>query len=305
MKILIGQNHLDTLGGSETFTYTLIKGMKQLGHDVDVLCGIPTRLGIMSNKIKEDFGIDVNHINGGYDLCLLSHQSSVRSLYKIMEQHDLGINKDNIYQICHGAIPNEEQPVLRDGLKYVVISREVQKHLETFNLDSTVIYNPVDLDRFEFVKPNDKVESIFSLSQSNTFNSMLSNICNRMGIKFTYNNKFTNPIFDVENVIAENDMVFSLGRGCYEAMAMGKNVVVADHRPYQDSFSDGIVTNANFWTFMKFNCSGRFSMRETTKEFLEKNILRYDPKNGYDMRKLVEEDFEMIKQCKKFLELVK
>ena len=305
MKILIGQNHLDTLGGSETFTYTLIKGMLELGHEVDVICGQANRLGIMSNKIKEDFDIDVNHINGGYDICLLSHQSSVRALYKIMEEHDLGINKKNIFQICHGAIPVEEQPTILPGLRYIAISREVQKHLETFNLDSTVIYNPVDLDRFKFIEPKDKVKSIFSLSQSNTFNSMLSSICERMDIKFTYNNKFTNPIFDVDKVIAEHDMVFSLGRGCYEAMAMGKNVVVADHRPYQDSWSDGIVTNANFWAFMKFNCSGRFSKRETTIEFLEKNILRYDPKNGYDMRKLVEEDFEMIKQCEKFLELVK
>ena len=303
MKILIGQNHLDTLGGSETFTYTLIKGMLELGHEVDVLCGQANRLGIMSNKIKEDFGINVNHINGGYDLCLLSHQSSVRSLYRIMEEHDLGINKDNIFQICHGAIPSEEQPVILPGLRYIVISREVQKHLESFNLDSTIIYNPVDLDRFKFTEPKDRVKSIFSLSQSNVFNSMLKSICDRMDIKFTYNNKFTNPIFDVEKVIAEHDMVFSLGRGCYEAMAMGKNVVVADHRPYQDSWSDGIVTTANFWAFMKFNCSGRFSMRETTIEFLEKNILRYNPKNGYDMRKLAEEDFDMIKQCKKFLEL--
>tara|TARA_R110001592_G_scaffold123185_4_gene330798 strand:+ start:4973 stop:5890 length:918 start_codon:yes stop_codon:yes gene_type:complete len=303
MKILIGQNHLDTLGGSETFTYTLIKGMLELGHEVDVLCGQANRLGIMSNKIKEDFGINVNHINGGYDLCLLSHQSSVRSLYRIMEEHDLGINKDNIFQICHGAIPSEEQPVILPGLRYIVISREVQKHLEGFNLDSTIIYNPVDLDRFKFTEPKDRVKSIFSLSQSNVFNSMLKSICDRMDIKFTYNNKFTNPIFDVEKVIAEHDMVFSLGRGCYEAMAMGKNVVVADHRPYQDSWSDGIVTTANFWAFMKFNCSGRFSMRETTIEFLEKNILRYNPKNGYDMRKLAEEDFDMIKQCKKFLEL--
>ena len=305
MKILIGQNHLDTLGGSETFTYTLIKGMLELGHEVDVICGQANRLGIMSNKIKEDFGIDVNHINGGYDVCLLSHQSSVRSLYKIMEQHDLGINKNNIFQICHGAIPVEEQPVILPGLRYIAISREVQKHLESFNLDSTIIYNPVDLDRFKFIEPKDRVKSIFSLSQSNTFNSMLKSICDRMDIKFTYNNKFTNPIFDVEKVIAEHDMVFSLGRGCYEAMAMGKNVVVADHRPYQDSWSDGIVTTANFWAFMKFNCSGRFSKRETTIEFLEKNILRYNPKNGYDMRKLVEEDFEMIKQCEKILELVK
>lgn len=305
MKILIGQNHLDTLGGSETFTYTLIKGMLELGHKVDVLCGQANRLGIMSDKIKEDFNIEVNTIAGGYDLCLMSHQSSVITLNKVIEKYDLGINKDNLYQICHGIIPVEEQPTMIPGMKYVVISKEIQDHLKAFKLESNIIYNPIDLDRFRFIDPSDRVEKIFSLSQSNTFNSMLKNICDKMNISFTYNNKFTNPIFDVEEVIAKNDMVFSLGRGCYESMAMGKNVVIADHRPYQRSYSDGIVTSANFHNFVKNNCSGRFSMRETTVGFLEESISLYDPKNGYDMRKITKENFDMIKQCKKFLDLVK
>jgi len=305
MKILVGQNHLDSLGGSETFTYTLIKGMLELGHKVDVLCGQPHRLGIMSNKIKEDFNIDVNHITGGYDLCLLSHQSSVKLLSQIIQQHNLGINSNNIYQICHGTIPVEEQPTLMPGVKYIAISKEIQEYLKTFNLNSTIIYNLVDLQRFKFIKPNNKVKSIFSLSQSNNFNLVLKNICDEMGIKFTYNNKITNPIFNVEKVMAENDMVFSLGRGCYEAMAMGKNVVIADHRPYQSSYSDGIVTISNFYSFMENNCSGRFSMKETTLELLKKSILEYNPKNGYDMRKIAEEEFDMLKQCKKYLKLIK
>lgn len=304
MKILIGQNHLDTLGGSETFTYTLIKGMKALGHDVDLLCGQASRIGIMSNKIKQDFGIDVNVLNGEYDLCLMSHQSSVMAIYNIIDNHpELNINTDNIYQICHGAIPKEEQPVLIPGLKYICISEEVQNHLKSFDLESKVIFNPIDLDRFKFIEPNDKVKSIFSLSQSNTFNSMLKGVCDSMGIKFTYNNKFTNPIFDVETVIAEHDMVFSLGRGCYEAMAMGKNVVIADHRPYQDSYSDGILNNINFSLFMENNCSGRYSMRETTVELIQRSIERYDPNNSHALRKIAEEEFDMIKQCNKFLEL--
>lgn len=304
MKILIGQNHLDTLGGSETFTYTLIKGMLELGHEVELLCGLPNRIGIMSNKIKQDFDINVNVLKGEYDLCLMSHQSSVRALYNMMNQHpELKINPDNIYQICHGSIPIEEQPVIIPGLQYICISEEVQKHLKSFNLESKVIFNPIDLDRFKFIEPKDKVESIFSLSQSNTFNSMLKGVCDKMGIKFTYNNKFTNPIFDVEKVIAEHDMVFSLGRGCYEAMAMGKNVVVSDHRPYQDSYSDGILNNINFHYFMQNNCSGRYSMTETTVELIEKSIKRYDPNNSRALRKIAEDEFDMIKQCKKFEEL--
>ena len=34
MRVLIGQNHLSTFGGSETFTYTLAKGIRELGLGV-------------------------------------------------------------------------------------------------------------------------------------------------------------------------------------------------------------------------------------------------------------------------------
>ena len=56
---------------------------------------------------------------------------------------------------------------------------------------------------------------------------------------------------------------------------------------------------------MENNCSGRFSMKETTLELLKKSILEYNPKNGYDMRKIAEEEFDMLKQCKKYLKLIK
>jgi len=33
-KILLGQNHLHTLGGSETFIYTMAQELTRLGHQV-------------------------------------------------------------------------------------------------------------------------------------------------------------------------------------------------------------------------------------------------------------------------------
>ncbi len=50
LKILLGNNTLSLLAGSETWTYTLALALKDLGHDVS--CFAP-ELGIISEKLEE------------------------------------------------------------------------------------------------------------------------------------------------------------------------------------------------------------------------------------------------------------
>lgn len=57
MKILIGQNHLHTIGGSETYTYTLVEELVRRGHHVDLVCNVP---GMVSEIMKQNFKIRVN-----------------------------------------------------------------------------------------------------------------------------------------------------------------------------------------------------------------------------------------------------
>jgi glycosyltransferase involved in cell wall biosynthesis len=301
MQILVGQNHLDTLGGSETFTYTLIKGLKKLGHDVELLVGQPNRLGIMSDKIEDDFKIRANRLTTSYDACFLSHQSSVKSYISYLKGQPL----NNVFQIVHGTIPPEEQPVIHNGLKYIAISKEVQNYLKTkYGLDSVYISNFVDLDRFNFKQTRPQLKSCLSLSQSSSFNEILAEICKKKNIIFYSNNKFTNPIFDIENQIYKADLVFSLGRGCYESMACGRNVIVADHRPYQNSYSDGFLTQANYYNFHENNCSGRKMKIPTTEEFLINELEKYDQNYGYELRQVALKSLNMNKNCKLLLKQI-
>lgn len=301
MEILIGQNHLDTLGGSETFTYTLIKGLKKLGHDIELLVGQPNRLGIMSDKIESDFKIKANRLTTSYDACFLSHQSSVKSYISFLKGKPL----HNVFQIIHGTIPPEEQPVIHEGLKYIAISKEVQKYLKNkYGLDSVYISNFIDLDRFNFKEIRPKLRTCLSLSQSQSFNEMLSNVCAKKNLVFYYNNKFTNPIFDIENQIYKADLVFSLGRGCYEAMACGRNVIVADHRPYQNSYSDGFLTRNNYYKFHENNCSGRKMKIPTTEEFIISELDKYNRDYGYELRQVALKSLNMTKNCKLLLKQI-
>lgn len=301
MQILVGQNHLDTLGGSETFTYTLIKGLKKLGNEVELLVGQPNRLGIMSDKIEADLNVKANRLTTSYDACFLSHQSSVKKYIEFSNGKPL----QNVFQIVHGTIPPEEQPVLHEGLKYIAISKEVQNYLRIkYGLDSVYISNFVDLDRFRFREIRTQLKTCLSLSQSQDFNNMLQSVCAKKGVKFYHNNKFTNPIFDIENQIYKADLVFSLGRGCYESMACGRNVIVADHRPYQNSYSDGFLTRSNYYQFHEHNCSGRKMKIPTTEEFLLNEMEKYNQSYGYELRQVALKSLNMTKNCKLLLKQI-
>ena len=302
MKILVGQNHLDTIGGSETYTYTLIKALKEFGADVELLVGQEDRLGIVSNKIKKDFGIKANKLTGNYDACFLSHRSSVLSYLKQYEE----VDTENVFQIIHGVRPPEEKPVLDKGIKYIAISKEVQQYLEDdFELESTYVPNFIDTTKFTFEESFVNLKVCLSLSQSDVFNQMLGNICKKKRLTFLSNNKFTNPIFSIENKIHKADLVFSLGRGVYEAMACGRNVIVSDHRPYQMPYSDGFLTPHNFFDFHENNCSGRKMLIETTEEFLINEMEKYDSYNGFKLSVLAKDYLDYHKNCLLLLKQIK
>lgn len=300
MKILIGNNHLDTMGGSETYTYTLASTLISLGHSVEVMLGIPNRVGKMSNKIKNELGVVVENLTNDYDIVLLNHNTTVDRFFK------LNLNsKTIVYQICHGTIPPEEQPYLNHDIKYISISEEVQNHLKTiYNKDSTIIRNLIDVNLYELTDINETPKKMYSLAQSDTMNHVLNVICDELGIEFTCNNKLTNSTTSVVERIKPADIVVSLGRGCYEAMAMGKNVLILDMRPYMPGYMDGMVDNNNFTDFIKNNCSGRFNKFKIDINLIKREINKYDKKQGLENRLLIDNYFDSIKLTKEMLELV-
>jgi len=296
MKILVGQNHLDTIGGSETYTYALIHELFKRGFKVELVCG-SRRFGIMSKKIYNDFGIIPDSFSNNPDVCFLNHTTSVsRAL-------NYGISSDKIIQVCHGKIPNLEQPFGGSIKKYISISEEVAEHLSKLGFQSSVVRNGINLDRFKPTKINSRLKNVLSLSQSNRFNIFLEKICLKNGWNFSSNNKFTNPIFNIEDKINKADLVVTLGRGAYEAMSCGKNVLVADWRPYQEPLMDGLLNPNNIDEIIKNNCSGRCLKIKFNEETLTNEINKYDNKLSEWARFYATENLDIIKQVDKMLDL--
>lgn len=304
MNILVGQNHLNSIGGSETFTYTLIESLLRK-YKVELILG-SNQKGLMSSKIEEDLDIKTNVFQKKkYEYAFLNHNSTVKKVF------DLGLDKkiNKICQICHGIYPQLEQPYIdKTGkLQYIAISEEVQLHLKNkYNLKSTVIFNGVNMKRFKPLNDvNDKPVKFLSLSQSAVFNSTLKAILNKNGYSNLETfNKFKNPVFDIEKKIQQADIVFTLGRGVYESMACARNVIIADHRPYSVSQMDGYVSHYSFLEFMRNNCSGRRMKMEVNEKNIMDAINQYSVYNGIQNQTLARMYLNIDKQVdEKYLKL--
>ena len=300
MKVLLGNNHLHQMGGTETYVYTLASSLLKLGHEVEIILGDPTLQGIMSSKIEGELGIKVDYLTGDYDVVLLNHKTTLQRFF------DLNLSyKSKVFQIIHGLYNEAEHPYLGKEIEYITISEEVHDGIKkSYNKESIVIRNLIDLDLYNPTPTNPTLKSIYSLSQNDDMNNLLRTICDELGLDFSSNNKHSNPTSSVREKIENADLVISLGRGCYEAMAMGKNVLVADmRRDYMPDFTDGMVNNTSFLNYIKCNCSGRYLKNPTTYEILKNEIQKYDPLQGSKNSELVNLHFNAQTLTKKLLSL--
>lgn len=285
MKILVCTNHLDRLGGSETWTYTVVTTLRKLGHEVDVFTLNPGMVSEIIGGLKE-------HYDTHYEIILVNHNSCMRFLDGAMIQ-------GKRIMTCHGIFPELEQPVA-GAKEYVAISEEVQEHLAKLGFPSEVIRNPIDCERFSPKEYIAELKSVLSLCQGEEANWMIEQACEKLGLKFE---KIDERVFNVEEKINKADLVFSLGRGVYESMACGRAVIVFDTRPYTPSYADGIVQMDRVGEMIKNNCSGRRFKKVWTVEDIVAEIGLYEPKMGIDNRNYAMKYFDAITQVEKYLSL--
>ena len=296
MRILLGNNHLRDMGGSETFTYAMAIELLRLGHSIDILT---FNTGFVSDKLKECGCNILNKISPKslYDICLLNHITCVEWVLVNLKSQ----KPNTIIQTCHGIIPTLEKPHLNHDIRYVAISNEVNERLILNGInDATIIHNGIDLTRFNVRELPDKFTSIFSLSQSVKFNGILSTVSAELGVEFSFNNKNKNPIWDVENAIEKSQLVFGLGRSAYESLSMGKTVFVADQRYGSRGQMDGIITLDNIDKFLLNNCSGRYSAIIPTVDNILKEINSHQICQN-NSREIAERYFDIRRQVSKYL----
>ncbi|MDD3196621.1 MAG: hypothetical protein PHU68_12630 [Paludibacter sp.] len=269
MNILVANNHLKRTGGTENYTYALIVELLRLGHEVEYFT---FKKGVVSKKIEE-LGVRFRS-KKNYDLILANHKTTVQLLHK----------RGYTIQTCHGVLPTLEQPS-RYADAYVSVTPEVHRHLQNQGIDSVLIYNGIDCQRFYPKKElRQQLSCVLSLCQSDEANELLEKVCRRNNLTLLRADKKKDGIWQLEELINEADLVVGIGRSLYDAMACGRTVLSFDQRKYSDAFGDGYLTEQSIENSIQFNCSGRGSKRRIDASVLESELLRYNPQDGTFMR---------------------
>jgi len=278
-SILVATHSLSTLGGTETYTYTLIEELKKrLKFNIEYFT---FQKGLISERIENDLDVTFMSKNK-YDFILANHNTCIDHLYE----------RGFIIQTCHGIFPDLEQPSFRaDG--YVSISQEVQRHLAIKGFYSIIILNGINLERFKISNPVSKtVKTLLSLCHSSEANDFLEEICMTQKIKFIKAYKYENPLWDIEKVINKADIVVGLGRSAYEAMACGRPVIIYDKRKYFESYGDGYIKD--FLGFsLHFNCSGRYTKNSMNRECVQLEIEKYNSEDSNFFRLFAEKNLDI------------
>ncbi len=291
-KVLVGCNHLNDLGGSEIYTYTLIKSLSVLGWDVSFTT---FHEGTVSEKCKE-FATFIDPTNISEHLfykAIISHHSIVR----------LPINAIEVIQVCHGTLPRLEQPsFLADH--HISVSLGVYDHLNKCGVKSSIVNNLIDFSRFYIKREiNDKPKRVLSLCQGEEADKNVEDACRILEIEFDSLSKTRVAIWNLEDRIMKADIVVSYGRGIFEAMACGRNAIVYDSRGYIPNQGDGMVTEANFDSFLSLNCTGQINCIDFTKDLLVEEIKKYDPAQGGINHRIAKNKFDSIILTRKILSI--
>ncbi|CAI8417679.1 MAG: Uncharacterised protein [Formosa sp. Hel3_A1_48] len=290
-RVLVANHRLDAVGGSETFTYALVEALKNKGYFVEYFTFYK---GITSDKIEQNLGIQFMSLTH-YDLILANHYTCVRFLSR----------KGPIIQTCHGIFPKLEKPSpYADG--FVSISEEIQSHILKKGYPSILILNGINCKRYNTKKPIHKnLKNVLSLSQSKAANAKIESVCKTLGVKFSKLNKHINPIWNVEDLINEADVVVGLGRSAYEAMACGRPVVVYDERDYNSSRADGYMTTDLISKCVANNCSGRYFNYKFSEQKLLEAFKSYNMDDGPLMRDYALTHFNIDKTIEQYINYAK
>jgi hypothetical protein len=294
LQILVTNNHLETYGGSETFTYAFIEGLIGKGHNVEYFT---FEKGLTSDKIEKLLKVAFL-TKKKFDVVFANHNTCVEFVRRELHYSNI------IIQTCHGIYPELEQPSVYADY-HVSISEEVHSHLVNKNIESQVILNGINTQRFisnKSIQAN--LTNVLSLCQSETANSLLKEACDTLNLGFNKLNKFENPIWSVEEEINKCDLVVGLGRSAFEAMSCSRPVLIFDNRPYATSYSDGYLNSEIIDDSIKNNCSGRFFKKVYSVSDIINEFRKYTPQTGNYLRNYVLEHLNIDKQTDKYLLIV-
>lgn len=294
LKILIGNLTLALLAGSETWTYTLARQLKKMGHQVE--CYSP-ELGIVSQELEKE-GI-VSHGSIGnegprpfkieleprhdydYDVIIANHWPVVEELRRQFPTTPIIATIHGIMHTIDGQMA-PEHPALNSGVnQFVAVSEEVQEMLQReYGLESTIIRNAFDLERFKDVRPVTEGKPAMFLVNTNYAQAnspeiqIVRDVAKHFGAKVAALGQNFSQTFDTLKAVNDADVVFGMGRSVLEGVAAGRLGVVQGRWGTGGAITQDSVDGLRYYNFSGRDSKGWYASKEELIEMIERH---YDP----------------------------
>jgi len=314
LKILLGNNTFDILAGTEIWMLTLATELRKLGHEVTAyspqLGFIATKMEAIGAKCIKDVvgqGSSAKAFNfileekrsTNYDIIICNHNEITKYLKEKLPNVP-------IIATVHGIIHKNpetgeiypEHPVTEFKVdKYLAVSEEVQDLLmSVYGIQAKVFRNFFDLDRFSYKKKTklgDAPKTIMVNSNywgvEDPINKVIKEVADYYGAKFIGIGANLAPTYEVEQILADADIVFGMGRSVLEGICMGKIGVV--HGRWG---TGGVINPESYETLKLTNFSGRIvdgtNQLKSAEEIVAQIDEAWNLKTMSEMRKVAEKD---------------
>ena len=308
--------------GVTTWAYELIKGLwiykktNEFSIDVHFNSGDPSL--IWNEEYIRDVSSYSTVVKSLDERDTLSHVIFFNSKYDIVFLHNTQheniskkIGKNTIF-VSHGSMVDSSIPKLKHDMHIAVSGRS--KYVLGADM---FILNGINLNKFKSNKLLNKIPKKCLYHNRFKPQKFVYEACEELDIELDYWKVIEK---DVTKKIRESDFVMGYGRSVYEAMSMGKPVLVFGHNSpknknelkrtgispnVEDGLSDGWIDENNFKKLLYRNCCGwAKKIYIDNKNDMIDMIKGYDYKMGDVNRKLAEEHLSshtMINSFKKVI----
>jgi hypothetical protein len=325
MKILLGNNTFDILAGTEMWMLTLATELRKLGHEVTAYS---PQLGFVATKMEAVGAKCINEVAGqggaagafnfvleeerstNYDIIICNHNEITKYLKEKLPNVP-------IIATIHGIIHKNpetgeiypEHPVTEFKVdKYLAVSEEVQDLLmDVYGIQAKVFRNFFDLDRFKYKKKNRLESSPKTIMVSSNYwgvedpiNQIIKEVADHYNARFIGIGANFASTYEVEQIMADADIVFGMGRSVMEGVCMGKIGVV--HGRWG---TGGVINPESYKTLKLTNFSGRIvdgqNQLKPAQEIIDQIDKAWNVKTIDEMRKIIEKDHNVKVAAKKLV----
>jgi hypothetical protein len=290
LKILLGNNTLSMLAGSETWVYTLAIQLKKMGHEVSCFAG---ELGIISeelekqgihcykdlstNNIKQFSPYLEEEVKHDYDVIISNHFHIVEYLRSQFPTKPI---ISTIHGILHGTEKEwaPEHPALNSGVaQFVSVSEEVQEKLRNdYGLDSIIIRNFFDTEKFGKIREPNDTPKMFLVNTNYQGKDdeaivLVKEVAKHFGAKVSAVGQNFIQQFDLTKAIEDADVVFGMGRSVLEGVAAGRLGIVHGRWGTGGVINENNIDELRHYNFSGRNSEGKLANKEELIEMIESN----------------------------------